>query len=204
MYWLPIYFTFTPDIQWPKQLGEIKMACCKACHGQLVARSVTWASHRSPNQQIRHSQEHQSVFLNISLQAKYCEASECLGTVSGLITTLRQRILKLHGGFPKHCEVVSKTALRTKLGTRPIKIRLSWSPCAGKVLFSYKIMPVFMDRVKIVAVQSYLCVSWQQRILCCHFPCDRCQKCLGCSQWSWVVPHRVFSPAWLVWGLSQD
>ena len=45
IYWWPIYFTFTPDIEWSKRLGEIKMACCKVCHGQLVACSVTWHQH---------------------------------------------------------------------------------------------------------------------------------------------------------------
>ena len=44
---LQICFTFTPDIEWSKQLGTIKMACCKACHGQLVTRSVTWCQHHA-------------------------------------------------------------------------------------------------------------------------------------------------------------
>ena len=35
-------FYITPYIKWLKQLGVIKMACCKVCHGQLVACSVTW------------------------------------------------------------------------------------------------------------------------------------------------------------------
>ena len=42
IYWLPIYFIFTPDIEWLKQLGTIKMACYKVYHSQMVARSVMW------------------------------------------------------------------------------------------------------------------------------------------------------------------
>ena len=47
IYWLLIYSTFTPDIEWSKQPGEIKMACCEVCQGQSVARSVTWRQRRA-------------------------------------------------------------------------------------------------------------------------------------------------------------
>ena len=42
-----IHFTFTHDIKWSKQLGAIKMVCCKTCHGELVACSVMWHEHRT-------------------------------------------------------------------------------------------------------------------------------------------------------------
>ena len=73
---------------------------------------VTSASHGSPNQAIRHSQEDWSVFLIIFLPAEKCKASQCLRTVSGLVITLRQRILKLYEALWRHCEIVLKTGLR--------------------------------------------------------------------------------------------
>ena len=58
-----IFFTFMLDIKWPKQLGEIKMTCCKVCHGQLgrSLSDVTSASRGSQNQPIRRNQKHRSV-----------------------------------------------------------------------------------------------------------------------------------------------
>ena len=95
MYWLPVYFIFTPGIEWSNRLGEIKMLCCKVCHSQLVARAVTWRQRRAEVQtsKIRQNQKHRSVFLNISSQAENCEASECWRTVFSLVINLCRRIL---------------------------------------------------------------------------------------------------------------
>ena len=57
---------------------------------------VTSASCGSPNQPIRRNKKHWSVFLNILLQAKNCDASQCWRTVFGLATKV-----KLCEGFAK-------------------------------------------------------------------------------------------------------
>ena len=44
--------------------------------GRLLS-DVTWASHGSPNQPIRHNQKHWRVFLKIPSQAENWEASNC-------------------------------------------------------------------------------------------------------------------------------
>ena len=60
IYWWPIYFTFTPDIEWSKRLGEIKMACCKVCHGHFDTRLVTWHQHRVEVQTSNQTQQEAS------------------------------------------------------------------------------------------------------------------------------------------------
>ena len=66
-----------PDIEWPKQLGDVKMACLKVCHAQLgrLLNDVTSASRVIPNQLVIRSQKHRSWtfsghFLNISSRPK--------------------------------------------------------------------------------------------------------------------------------------
>ena len=46
------------------------------------------------------------MFLNIFSQAEKCEASECSRTVSGLVLTFRQSILKLREDLRRNREVV--------------------------------------------------------------------------------------------------
>lgn len=79
-------------------------------------------------------------------------------------------------------------------------VMIPWTSC---VQFMYKSMQILIAGMELAVIGSYLCASWQRRILCGHSPDDQCQTCLGCSWWFWAALHHVSSPTWLVWGLNQ-
>ena len=85
-------------------LQSVRWSVCR------LLSDVPSASRGSQYQLIGHNQSHQSLSMNISLQAKNCEASKCWRTVFGLATNVRRSFLKVCKALWRLCKVALRTS----------------------------------------------------------------------------------------------
>ena len=92
-----------------KHLGTIKLACCKVCHGQLVALSMTWHQHRAEVQASQSDAIRSIEVWNIPSQAENCEALECWRSLFGLAKKRSANLLEPLRSFVKTLQIVLRT-----------------------------------------------------------------------------------------------